>query len=194
MFRHILILATVAAGAMFLPSRAVAQAVQLPTFQYTHANTTVSVPDRGSTYLGGVNRAASGSSLNGTPVFPLRNRSYGGTTSATGMSVGVYVHDFEALEAAAVSAAPRGVYGRPGVSNDRNLMRVQDNLLLRQRETASASRDAAPPDYSLGARANRALVTRREAETNADLDIAVPEGRRADRPQKQPANSRKMQK
>ena len=58
-------------------------AVQLPTFSYFTTNTTVSVPDRGSVYLGGVNRAASGRNEFGAPLLPFRNRSFGTERSAT---------------------------------------------------------------------------------------------------------------
>ena len=44
-----------------------AQVVQLPTFHYFTVNTTVSVPDRGSVYLGGVKRGAIRSSSRGIP-------------------------------------------------------------------------------------------------------------------------------
>jgi len=72
--------------------------VQLPTYQSFAAGTTVSVPDRGSVYLGGVKRAQSGMNEFGSPLSPFRNRAIGSQRSASGMSVSVYIHDFEALE------------------------------------------------------------------------------------------------
>ena len=72
--------------------------VQLPSYQYFTTGTTVSVPDRGSAYLGGVNRAQSGMNEFGSPLSPLKNRAFGSQRSATGASVSVYIHDFAAME------------------------------------------------------------------------------------------------
>ncbi|MEO8496912.1 MAG: hypothetical protein ABI614_17715 [Planctomycetota bacterium] len=44
-----------------------AQVVQLPTYQVFSVGTTVSIPDRGAAYLGGVTRGAWGSSSSGVP-------------------------------------------------------------------------------------------------------------------------------
>jgi hypothetical protein len=73
-------------------------AVQLPTFSFFGVGTTVSVPDRGSTYMGGVNRSAEGMNEFGTPLLPFRNRSFGRESSATSTRMSVYVHDFEAMD------------------------------------------------------------------------------------------------
>ena len=70
--------------------------VQLPTFSSFGVDTTVSVPDGGSTYLGGVDRASSGSNQFG--VGPFGNRSIGSQQSASGMRVSAYVHDFQAMD------------------------------------------------------------------------------------------------
>ena len=72
--------------------------VQLPTYSFFSTNTTVTVPDRGSVYLGGVKRAASGMNEFGSPLSPFRNRSFGTERSASGAWVSVYVHDFEAMD------------------------------------------------------------------------------------------------
>jgi hypothetical protein len=45
------------------------QAVQLPTFSMFTVNTTVSVPDQGCTYLGGIKRAAEGRNEFGVPML-----------------------------------------------------------------------------------------------------------------------------
>jgi hypothetical protein len=73
-------------------------AVQLPSYSYFTTNSSVLVPDRGSAYLGGVNRARSGMNEFGTPLTPLRNRSFGSQRIASGASASVYVHDFEAMD------------------------------------------------------------------------------------------------
>jgi len=72
--------------------------VQLPTYRSFAVGTAVSVPDRGSVYLGGVNRAQSGMNEFGSPLSPFRNRAFGSQRSASGVSVSVYIHDFEELE------------------------------------------------------------------------------------------------
>jgi hypothetical protein len=72
--------------------------VQLPTFSFFGVRTTVSVPDRGRVFMGGVNRAASGRNEFGTPLLPFRNRSIGMDRSASSTWMSVYVHDFEAMD------------------------------------------------------------------------------------------------
>src|SRR5207244_3656119 len=49
-----------------------AQTVQLPTFTFFSVGTTVSVPDQGAAFLGGVNRASQGRNEFGIPgmAFP----------------------------------------------------------------------------------------------------------------------------
>ena len=56
---------------------ALAQTVQLPTLQTFSVNTSVLVPDRGQTYLGGITRSRSRSSIRGLPGIsgvPFANR------------------------------------------------------------------------------------------------------------------------
>jgi hypothetical protein len=77
----------------------VGTSVQLPTFSFFGVDTTVSVPDGGSTYLGGVSRASSGSSQFGAaPFMPFTNRSIGSQQSASSMRVSAYIHDFQAMD------------------------------------------------------------------------------------------------
>ncbi|HID75893.1 MAG TPA: hypothetical protein EYP56_07835 [Planctomycetaceae bacterium] len=86
-------------------------AVQLPTVSSFGVHTSVVVPDRGSTYLGGVNRAASGRNEFGVPLLKIpgfRNRAIGMERSASSMWVSVYVHDFEAMEEQLLSQSPGG--------------------------------------------------------------------------------------
>lgn len=68
--------------------------VQEPVVQVFSVNTTVSVPDRGAAYLGGVSSAAQGSSMYG----PLPYSSSGLTRTNSGMEIGVYIHDFDAMD------------------------------------------------------------------------------------------------
>jgi hypothetical protein len=103
--RRLLAIALVSAAApvLFTANRAEAQAttVQLPTFHYFSVNTTVLVPDRGATYLGGVNYSSAGRTQRGIPGLggrPFTNTSTGRSTSGGNMWVTAYIHDFEALE------------------------------------------------------------------------------------------------
>lgn len=89
---------SILAAAALAASAAFGQAVQLPTYSYFGTGTVVSVPDRGSVYTGGVNRAASGINEFGTPLLPFRNRSIGSERSASSVWTSVYIHDFEAMD------------------------------------------------------------------------------------------------
>jgi len=76
-------------------------AVQLPTFSQFSTSTSVLVPDRGSAYLGGINRSSSGAVTSGMPLAPIRpfrNSAIGRSQSASGMRVSVWVHDFQAMD------------------------------------------------------------------------------------------------
>jgi hypothetical protein len=98
---------TLFALAMFAETdNAFAQVVQLPTFRFFGLSTTVSVPDRGSAYLGGVSRSAMNRSEHGLPILgrvPVAGRAFGnraiaGRTELSGASVSAQIHDFEAMD------------------------------------------------------------------------------------------------
>lgn len=94
-----LALLMVAAGTAHAQQRGAA--VQLPTYSFFSTNTTVTVPDRGMAYLGGVNRAASGRNEFGVPMLPFRpfrNIGIGREVSSSGMWVTATIHDFEAMD------------------------------------------------------------------------------------------------
>jgi hypothetical protein len=96
----------VIAGFIFGPIAALhAQqvAVQQPVVATNSVRTTVSVPDRGSALLGGVNSAQSGRSSYG----PLRSgTSTGLSRSASSMSTSVYIHDLRAMDEALLNSIP----------------------------------------------------------------------------------------
>lgn len=97
-----------------------ASAVQLPTFGYNTVNTTVSVPDRGGVYMGGIKRSSSGRVESGSPLLPFKNRSIGNESSATSFSAHAYIHDFEAMDEAALSAGSAAISnsgGAPAIVN-----------------------------------------------------------------------------
>lgn len=95
---HVAWLPLVLVGLLAGPAFSQGPTVQLPTYSYFGTGTTVSVPDRGSVYLGGVKRAATGMNEFGSPLLPFRNRSFGTERSASGAWVSVYIHDFDAMD------------------------------------------------------------------------------------------------
>src|SRR4051812_4294889 len=102
------------AGLLFAISAAVAQqplpatTVQLPSYSVFTVQTSVSVPDGGGAYLGGLNSGASNSSRFGNG--PLSNRGLSSSRGASGMSVSATVIDHEEIDRAllAEAAAKRG--------------------------------------------------------------------------------------
>jgi hypothetical protein len=92
-------LLTLLAGGLLATSAIAQQApttVQLPTFSFFTVSTSVSVPDRGGAYLGGINRARDGSVTRG--FGPLANRGIGGDRVASGMSVHATIIDLAEMD------------------------------------------------------------------------------------------------
>lgn len=89
------------------------QVVQLPTFQYFTVNTTVSVPDSGRGFIGGVKRARASRTSRGVPIVGkvpglgrlANNRGIGSDMSATGASVTARIIDHSELDAATLAMA-----------------------------------------------------------------------------------------
>ena len=110
-----------------------ATSVQLPTFSFFSTSTTVSVPDRGSVFMGGVNRARSGSRQFGAPLLPFGNRAMGSSRGAMGTRVSVWIHDFEAIDEALLSQPTasggyrNGLLPRTSDSWQRRLAESQDS-------------------------------------------------------------------
>lgn len=75
-----------------------ATSVQLPTFGYNTVNTTVSVPDGGQTYMGGIKRYSEGRVESGSPLLPFKNRSIGYDSSASSFHATAYIHNFDEME------------------------------------------------------------------------------------------------
>lgn len=104
-------------GLLFVGSpSAVAQgttSVQLPTFNFFTVATSVSVPDGGGAYLGGVNRSSTGSNSFGAPLSPLGNRSGGSDRSAQQMSVTATIVDFREMDEEILGRASNYVMRRP---------------------------------------------------------------------------------
>jgi hypothetical protein len=89
--------------------------VQQPVVRSFSVGTSVDVPDRGEVLLGGVGRAAEARSFLGPS--PGRGAS-ARSVSSSSISVRVFVHDFEALDAAVLNAA-QGAAPRPAFTKGR---------------------------------------------------------------------------
>lgn len=79
--------------------------VQLPSYSTYGVSTSVSVPDRGRAYLGGIGGARSGSTAFGPALGP-GSRGYGRQTGAGNVDVRVTVHDFDAMDKQLLGQAP----------------------------------------------------------------------------------------
>lgn len=125
-----------------LAQNAPASAVQLPTFGYNTVNTTVSVPDRGGVYMGGIKRSSSGRTESGAPLLPFKNRSIGNQTSASSFSVHTYIHDFEAMDEAALNAGAAAISngaGGPAIVNGNKTIPFRYADTQPQRKTANTN-------------------------------------------------------
>jgi hypothetical protein len=85
--------------------------VQLPTFRFFTVQTSVSVPDGGGTYLGGMKSARDSSLTRG--FGPLRNRGIGSDRGAAGMSVHATIIDLKEMDDAILAEAAAG---KPGAA------------------------------------------------------------------------------
>ncbi len=81
--------------------------VQLPSFSSFGVSTTVSVPDRGPTRVGGVRRSSSGYTAYGPSLGP-RSRSYGRQTSASNVDLRVQVHHLDSMDKQLLGQAESG--------------------------------------------------------------------------------------
>jgi hypothetical protein len=130
-----IVIFTAAAPFLFAASAFAQQAtVQQPVVQTFGVGTTVSVPDRGSALLGGVNSGRAARSVNG----PFRtSTSLGRETQGGTASVGVYIHDLRAMDDALLATAAAAIPTNPW-----------ERKLAERRGASSNSsdvRDAPPP-------------------------------------------------
>ena len=151
-----------------LAQNAPAGAVQLPTFGYSTAPTTVSVPDRGGVYMGGIKRSSSGRIESGAPLLPFKNRSIGNQTSASSFSVHAFIHDFDAMDEAALSAGAAAISngaGGPAIVNGNKTIpfRFADTQPQPQRKAANP---------------NQVSVRKRTKSANTSEEPLVLTGRR----------------
>ncbi len=87
------------------PAPQVPTTVQLPTFSFFTVQTTVSVPDRGGAFLGGINRGRDGRVARG--FGPLQNVATGGDRLASGASVHARIIDTEEIDRMLLAAAAK---------------------------------------------------------------------------------------
>ena len=88
-------------GAAF--AQAQDRVVQQPVIRQMRVGTSVSVPDGGRAFLGGVSQGATSPKRFGGPFRSGTNT--GREFSNSSQSVSVYIHDFEAMDAASLNAA-----------------------------------------------------------------------------------------
>jgi hypothetical protein len=176
--------------------------VQLPTFSFTTVLTSVSVPDRGSAYLGGIKRAREGSGTRG--LGPLANKAGGRDHVAGGMSVHATIIDLAEMDErilaeAAAKRAPtdptlakaesltryvgRGILGASAGSSDRvavggaadhgaSAAPVESVAAIRQANAAAAEARASEAEGFL-AKARQAEVDNKPAVAKIYYQMVV---------------------
>src|SRR6478672_5785968 len=117
-----------------------ATTVQLPSVGVFTVQTTVSVPDGGGAYLGGLNSGASNSSRFG--IGPLSNRGLSSSRGASGLSVSATIIDNEEIDRAllAEAAAKRGAVDPTAKKTDLKAAAIAKAVVVRS--PASRSTDS----------------------------------------------------
>ena len=148
------------------------QAVQLPSFQHTNVNTSVWVPDGGTTNLGGVTRASSGYNSSGTPILPFQNRSYGSDVGASNVSVSANIIDLQEMDEAILGGAGSG----PGYTTRRGDRHLTPLDRFSERMNANVdSRTGSGvfrvPEEGLGMAVPKVKSRAPRADVNSDLSF-----------------------
>jgi hypothetical protein len=109
-----------------MTSPGMAQVIQQPVVGVNSVQTVVSVPDRGSAFLGGVSRARSSSNHFGFSPF---GSSVGGGVSNSSQRVFVTIHDFEEADRQLLSVerAPNDIFRNPRAKNAWKQISQQQN-------------------------------------------------------------------
>jgi hypothetical protein len=142
-----------------------ATTVQLPSYSVFTVQTTVSVPDGGGAYLGGLNSGASNSSRFG--VGPLSNRGLSSTRGASGVSVSATVIDNQEIDRALLAEAAAN-----RVSNERaaEATNAKAAAIAKSIPTRAAAREAS--ERSGSALPGSVTAIRSENAAAADLQSA----------------------
>lgn len=99
-------LAAVLASGALASAQQPATTVQLPTFSQFTVRTTVSVPDGGTAFVGGIDRGFESTTTRG--LGPLGSRSTSGGRSTSGATVSATIIDHTELDRAVLAAAAAG--------------------------------------------------------------------------------------
>ncbi|MDG2127225.1 MAG: hypothetical protein P8K08_04470 [Fuerstiella sp.] len=140
--------------------------IQQPVVSQFRVSTMVSVPDRGSTFLGSVSRAGSSRLTTG----PFRSgSSVGRYTDYNGARVSVYIHDFEELERQLLADSP--VTGRSLQRLSGRETHTFETALsqLRSARPRTDSRPATVLSGNLSRAAQRSTATPTTAHANSTL-------------------------
>ena len=132
--------------------------VQLPTFRFFTVQTTVSVPDSGGAYLGGINRARDASRTRGLGKGPLlSNRGISSERTGGGMSVHATIHDLASMdEALLAEAAGKRVVASESPVIVAPITRGVESVAAIRAENDRAARSAAAEIAGIFAKAQRA--------------------------------------
>lgn len=152
-------LSLVAFGWLTSPTVWAQVAVQQPVIGTTTVNTTVTVPDRGSAFLGGVNSARSGRVSAG---FGPGRSAIGTETNASSMRASVYIHDLQAMDEALLAQ---------GKSASEPMSAISSRLAER-RGQGVASVPAEKPSINPAEHAARFEKLAREAEARGKTNTA----------------------
>lgn len=141
------------------PAAPAGTTLQLPTFAFTSATTTVSVPDQGEVFLGGIKRSALQSSSRGVPVLGklpgpgrlFRNRGISREQGALNMSVRAQIIDLNELDEQILAeaqrrTAQRGPSGLERIAEERRGEHDRADFLTRNiaRNPVAKPSDATP--------------------------------------------------
>jgi hypothetical protein len=133
--------------------------VQQPSLETFGVATTVSVPDRGRTSLGGVSRARASRSTYGFGPF---RTNMGLSSQTSGAGVGVRIHDLDEMDRQVLNAADRGRRTRNDFSMSPAAQRAY--ATLRERSTER--------DVVIGA-GNAIVTTGRQAPLSPSMQAAA---------------------
>lgn len=149
----------------FSPGHAQEIRIQQPIVQQFSIGTTVSVPDRGRALLGG----ASSGVMRSRRFGPFqRGSSYGQVFQSSSSSVGVYIHDFEAMDRFLLNSAPSTV-SRTRQSLRRNHSHWKQQLLSQHAEPADSKHFASSSGKSRKPSSHFNQITQSKAERFFEL-------------------------